>query len=70
MGNLHEEVQQEALDDQGIRTFSRNRNAPVRKKRRTTLTERTCYFLAFLCVLGLIGIVAIHFMPDPPANIQ
>ena len=70
MDNLHKEVQQEALEDQGIRTFSRNRNAPKRKKRRATLTEHICYFLAFLCALGLIGIVAVHFMPDPPADIQ
>ncbi|MFM0161549.1 hypothetical protein SAMN05444172_3877 [Burkholderia sp. GAS332] len=70
MDNLHKELQQEALEDQGIRTFSRNRNAPKRKKRRTTLAERICYFLASLCVLGLLGIVVVHFIPDPPANIQ
>ncbi|WGS51691.1 hypothetical protein LFL96_09410 [Paraburkholderia sp. D15] len=63
-------MQQEAFEEQGLRSFSRNVNAPSRKKRRMTITERICYLLAFLCALVLAGMTAIHFMPDPPANIM
>ncbi|MEI6002733.1 hypothetical protein H3V53_38240 [Paraburkholderia bengalensis] len=70
MDDLSKEVQREMIEEQGMRSFSRNVNAPKRKKRKMTLTERICYFGAFLCVLVLIGMVAVHFMPDPPAGLK